>query len=333
MSLNDKLLSQAQNAGAVEDHSQESKGGFGPRNPEEGVAFARFIGYVELGKQPREYNGEAKDPAKLCNLTFEVYGKKNRDEYEVDGKKETSYRVLRVSNLLVSNSAKSKFRKLFLDMTYGRDIKNMAEMLGEVFKIRIKHSESNGRTYANLVTIGGPFKEEEDEDGEIAEVDVSNKFKPTKRSLQLFLTKSPTLEMWDSIFIDGEREITEEVDGEKVKSTVTNNFLQETIMSSIDWDGSPMQALLAGMDEDEPEEEEETEEELDVEDIDLDEDDEEEVEEEPKKKAKKPAAAKKKKSASTATKSPTKKKAKKAEPEEELDEDEMIDELFDEDDE
>lgn len=332
MSLNDKLLSQAQNAGAVEDHSEESKGGFGPRLPEEGVAFARLIGYVELGKQPREFDGKAKDPAKLCNLVFEVYGKKNRDEFEVDGKTETSYRLLRITNMLVSNSAKSKFRKLFLDMTYGRDIKNMAEMLGEVFKVRIKHNESNGRTYANLVTIGGPFKEEEDEDGEISEVDVSNKFKPTKRDLQLFLTKSPTLEMWDSIFIEGEREITEEVDGEKVKSTVSNNFLQETIKDSVDWDGSPMQALLAGMDE-EPDDEEETEEELDVEDIDLEDDEEEEVEE-PKKKAKKPAAAKKKKSATTATKSPSKKKAaKKSKPKKELDEDAMIDELFEEDDE
>lgn len=345
MSLNNKLLSQAKNAGEVNDQSVTTTG-FGPRIPEKGVAFARFIGYVELGKQPREYEGKAKDPALTANLTFEVYGKKNKDEYEdKDGNKETSYRVLRVGNLLVSSSAKAKFKSLLSDMAYGRDIKHMAEMLGEVFKVEIVHNKVGKRTYANLKTISGPFKEETDDDGEVELIDMSSKIKPTKRDMQLFIFDAPTLEMWSSIHIEGEREVTEEnEDGEKVVSKVSNNFLQETIMEATDFRGSPMEALLAGMDdeEDEIEEDDEDEEELEVEDIDLDEDDEDEdeVEEEPKPKKKKVVA---KKSAGTAAKkasTTTKQKggsvaAKTASPskkkKEEVDEDELIDELFDED--
>lgn len=337
MSLNKKLLAQAKNAGEVADHSVTKKG-FGARIPEKGVAFARLIGYVELGDQPGEYEGKPKDPAPKCNLTFEVYGKKNKDTFEKDGKEETSYRLLRITNLLISNSPKSRFNKLFKDMAYGRDLKNMGEMLSDVFKVTIEHNKVKDRTYANLKAIGGPFKEETDDDGEVELVDMTSKIKPTAREYQFFQFDAPTMDMWDSLFIEGEREVTEEVDGEKVVSKQSNNFIQELIMDATNFEGSGMEALLAGMgEEEEIEEEDDEDEEVDVEDIDLDEDDEEEeVEEAPKKKkvAAKTAAKKSKKaepSAKTATKSPSKKKAKK-EVVEDIDEDEMIEDCFDDED-
>lgn len=328
MSLNDKLLKQKQNAGKVVDQSKETKGGGGAKAPEAGPAYARLIGYVELGDQPRTYQGKPKDPAPVCNLTFEVYGKKNKDEYEKDGKKETSYRILRVSNLLVSSSSKARFFKLFKDMANGRDVKHMAEMLNECFKINIEHNESNGKTYANIKSIGAPNKEVEDEDGNIELQDVTNSLPPTKRDLQLFIFDAPTLDQWNSIYIEGEREVEKEgPDGTKVKVTQSNNFLQDTIVSAPNFPGSDLEALLADLGDDAMESDEE-EEDIDDEDFEEEEIEEEEPVKKPAKTvAKSSGAATKKKaaSASAATKSPSKAKKAVEESVEDIDLDDMFD--------
>jgi len=45
--------------------------------------------------------------------------------------------------------------------------------------------------------------------------------------------------MWESIFIEGEREV--EKDGKK--EMLSKNWIQETVMENIEWEGSVTQAL------------------------------------------------------------------------------------------
>jgi len=298
MSLNDKILEQKKAARKVADHTKESKGG-GVKIPEKGVCYARLVSYVELGEQPKMYEGKSVGVKPMVNLAFECYGKKNRDEIEVDGKKKTLYRLLTVNNLQISTNAKAKFFKMFNDMRAGRDdILVMGEMLNEVFKITIEHNEHKGRTYANIKAITGPFKEVETEDGDIELQDMTNSCPPASRDFQFFLFDAPTLDMWNTIHIKGEREVEEEnEDGTKVKVKKSKNFLQDTIVQAHNFPGSDLEALLADVADEEMEGE-------------VEEDDLEEEEEE------KPAPKKKK--------APAKKAAKKEAEVEDID----IDDLF-----
>ena len=163
-------------------------------------------------------------------------------------------------------SDKAKFKKLFNVMTYGRDsIKHMAQMLGEAFIINIYHNvvEKEGvkRTYINLdkdgvYGIGAPFVTDPLE-GTKTEVPVREALSP----LRLFLWANPTQETWDSLFIDGTRTVKKDGGGEE---EVSKNWLQEQILSALNYTGSPLEALFGGVADlpteetgDEPEEEQE----------------------------------------------------------------------------
>lgn len=236
-------------AAAQEDQTETQTTTFDNDPPEAGVTVGRFIEYIEIGKHDGgQYQGKPKPPADYVRLTFELlHPKKNIKEYEVEGeKRERADRVsIRVAKKL---SDKAKFKKLFNAMTYGRDIKHMAQMLGEPFIITIYHNvvEKEGvkKTYVNLDNDGvygikAPFVEDPLE-GTRKDVPVRKEISP----LRLFLWNNPTTETWDSLFIDGTREVKK--DGGEVEH-VSKNWLQESILDALNYKGSALEALIGGV--------------------------------------------------------------------------------------
>lgn len=242
------LLEQARRAGEVERHDEPTNGG--AFLIEEGRCPARLIGYIELGKHEQgEYNGTVRDPATEVQLVFECFGKNSR-QIEVDGKKVTAGSIFRPYTMTKSLSSKSNFYKLFMQMDNGRGHGNLAEMLDEVFLLDIEHAETKAkRKYAKLKSISSPIIEEYDELGNVTGTrNIGDKVPPAQSPHQLLLLKEPTMDQWDSIFIEGtyKKKVKGE-DGKETEVEVSKNFIQEKVKSALDWEGSPMQALLLGV--------------------------------------------------------------------------------------
>ena len=219
----------------------------------EGPNFLRFVEYIETGKHPRKaYQGKEKPPAESVRLTFEcVHPKKSIIEYEVDGvkKKRGQLITVRVSKSL---SDKATFKKLFNAMTYGRDsIKHFAQMLGEPFCGTIYHNKSKGTdgkevVYANLNNSDGVYSISAPKHYDpLTDVttDLTNHIPAPFAPVRIFLWNNPTKATWDSLFIDGTRTVK---DGDK-ETEVSKNWLQEQIMSALNYEGSPLHQMLHGV--------------------------------------------------------------------------------------
>lgn len=277
----------AKRAGQRNDQTQTKTGGGDFTPPPAGTTVGRFVDYIEVGLQKsRPYKGKDKPPASKVYVTFELLGKAYVKEIESEGKKRTVADRITVP-LSMSLHEKSSFKKLFKKMLYGRQgIDHMAQMLGEAFKITVVHNESGEgdkkKIYANITDedgnflISSPVKQETDDEGNV----IGTKKLAVPEAIsneRLFLWDEPTDETWESIFIDGEKEITDE---KGKKKTVSKNWIQNMITSALNFEGSPIQAFLEGSEElpEDPEElEDDAEEEVEEE---LEEAEEEEVEEE-----------------------------------------------------
>ena len=215
--------------------------------PAKGPCVARFISYVEVGKQePRTKGKFYKGPADTAIIQFELRGKKHATEIEVDGKKSVIYPII-TETVTISNSAKSWFYKMLHAMDYGRGNVHMAMMLGEGFKINILHNEveKDGKkvTYANIRDehgwkIGAPVSEVENDEGEMVmkPLTVPEPVNP----LRMMLWDSPTKEQWDSLFVDGTR--TVKIDGKDVEQS--KNWLQNMIVEGPAFKGSAIETML-----------------------------------------------------------------------------------------
>mgnify|MGYP003667424486 CR=1 FL=1 len=235
----------AETASTTDQSTASTGGNFERTVAPAGFTTARFVGYVEIGKQPqRAYEGQEKPDAPEVRLTFELNGPKQITEYEKDG--ETHKRSnLQREKITISQSDKSNFFKLFTKMAYGRsDIKHMAQMLGEGFLIKISHNTSKDgkKTYANMKSkengweIGAPSTT----DPVTNDVTMLNVPEATV-ALQCLLWDNPTQEMWDSIFIDGSYE--------KDGVSVSKNFIQNEALDASNFGGSALEALIGGMED------------------------------------------------------------------------------------
>lgn len=239
-------------AAETEDQTEVVTTSFDNDPPPAGVTVGRFIEYIELGKHDGgQYQGKPKPDAEYVRISFELlHPNKNIHEYEHEGEKKV--RADRVSIRIAKKlSDKAKFKKLFNAMTYGRDsIKHMAQMLGEAFIITIYHNivEKEGvkKTYVNIDNDGvygvkAPFVEDPLE-GTRKDVPVREPISP----LRLFLWQNPTKETWDSLYIDGTREVKK--DGGEVEH-VSKNWLQESILDAKNYKGSALEALIGDVDD------------------------------------------------------------------------------------
>ena len=196
------------------------------RVPAEGLAFARLVTYVELGVQVSVWKGEEKTAPKVI-LGFELLSPKHMHEGKGD--------YLSTGLITLSTNSKAKFFKLFNDMRYKREgIRHMSQLLGEEFLITVEHNTVGDKTYANIKSVAKPYIVDP-VTGDEKKLSVP---KATK-AMQVFVWNQPTMECWDSIFIDGSYQ-RDGVD-------VSKNYLQNKILSAVNFSGSPVEGMLANL--------------------------------------------------------------------------------------
>lgn len=250
----EQIKALAAQAAQTEDQTETKGGNFEYEVPPAGVAAARFVEYIELGKQQqRPYMGKPKPDAEEVRLTFELLApaSKHVKEIEVDGvKRQIANRVgFKISKKL---GEKAAFKHLFNKMRYGRDgIVHMAQMLGEAFIVTVVHNTVKGaegrpdRTYVNLRTPEGewqvqaPFRVDPMTD-ESTPIRVPEPI----GDVRIFLFDNPTKESWEALFIDGSRTVKDDKGNEK---EVSKNWLQETILGATNFEGSALQQMLGGL--------------------------------------------------------------------------------------
>jgi len=220
------------NKAVGDDLSKPQEGGtkFVRKPLEAGSALIRLIQVVDYGVQPQDsFEGEEKPDVATRQLTFEVVSKKHLEEYEVDGEKKIGARFLNISynGMKISNHPKSTHSKTFMAMNYKGLATKFYELLGEVYKCELVPSKSGNMVY--IKEIKAPMYEE------VIEGEGTGKFLPMKAHPQIndskvFLWDQPFIEDWDALYIEG------------------NNFIQEKIIAAKNYIGSPLQALLSGID-------------------------------------------------------------------------------------
>lgn len=214
-------------AATAEDMNESVSGGGGGRLIPAGQYVGRIVEYVDLGLQPQEYQGKAKDPAPEVRLGICLFYSNPDKPGEPD-----PY-VIRPRELAISRNEKATAFKAFAAMNYKRDpnIKHFAQFIGEpfLFHIDVKTAKESKRQYNVVVwdktapAIHPVTKQPYDVPQAPDEL------------YRIFLWDNPTKEDWDSLFIEGERD-----DG------TSKNFVQEKILAALDYQGSPLQLLLEG---------------------------------------------------------------------------------------
>lgn len=242
-------------AAETDDQSEvQEQGNFERTIAPAGRTVGRLIEYIELGRRKQKpYQGKEKPDCDEVRLTFELLGKGQINEVEIEGEKVKISNVISVK-LAKKQGERASFKKLFNKLTYGRaDKKHIAQMLGEPFIIDVVHNSvgegSDAKTYANIKDkdgnwlVGAPVIA----DALTGETkDISKAVPQSLRQLKLFLWDHATKEMWDSLYIDGTREVKK---GDTVEH-VSKNWLQELIMTAENFQGSPLHTLLNGISSD-----------------------------------------------------------------------------------
>ena len=215
--------------------------------PPAGKTVGRFVEYIELGVQKKLYAGKTTYVPKV-KLGFELLHPKNIREVEIDGVKTKRADRITPTPYTLSLHEKAGFYKLYDSMKYKReDIAHMSQMLGEAFVFDIEHNTvpgangKPGKTYANIKAISAP-QVEDALAGTVKKLAVP----PAMSELKIFLFDNPTQDTWDSLFIDGTREVKD------AKGSVTQkskNWIQEMILGANNFGGSALEQLLGGADE------------------------------------------------------------------------------------
>ena len=237
-------------AAETEDQTETQAAGEYEREvPAAGPHVARFVEYIELGMHKQKpFQGKAKPDAEMVRVVFELlHPNKSIVEYEADGVKKVRGQLISVS-IKKSLSEKASFKKLFNALTYGRaGIRHMAQMLGEAFLLNVVHNVVKGSdgkdvTYANITKDGaylvGAPQVVDPMTGNVTKLPVREPTVPVR----LFLCDHPTKETWDSLYIEGTREV-KNADGTTTQQS--KNWLQEKIMSATNYNGSPLHAMLS----------------------------------------------------------------------------------------
>ena len=226
---------------AAETDDQSVEKSFTRELPAAGAALMRFVGYLETGRH-KPLNPKHK-PALKTMLIFELSTPKHK--IAMEGVKVPQKFTLRLNKGITGTSG---YKKVFNQMNKatGGGHTHFFQMLGKPLMGEIFHKD-NGKegaekkTYANLDDAGAfSFKAPQSVDP-LTDTVTPIPVEEVHGELQGFLwenestTDADYVTMWNSLFIDG----TREKDGKEV----SKNWLQETIMSNMEWEGSTCQAL------------------------------------------------------------------------------------------
>lgn len=231
-------------AAQQEDHTQEQAAG-GKLIPA-GVTIGRFVSYIELGPQKQSYNNKPKPDCEVVRIEFELlHPELNKNE----GKDGVWYDKI-CCTVTKKFSGRAKFFKIMKQMTYGRDLTHMSQMLGELFKIQVFHhptKDDPNKMYASLFNeehspnIMAPYAEKQDDLGNVvSRVKITETALKvvTDPELKLFIWSNPTQECWFSIFVEGTYT--------KDNVEVSKNKWQDTILAGPAFPGSACEAMLSG---------------------------------------------------------------------------------------
>jgi len=205
--------------------------------PREGVALLRLVDYIETGRH--EAKNPMHKPSLKVLLTFELSHPDHMIEF--DGKKVPAKMTVRVNK---TYSDKGKYMPLFkaLNRALGGGFQHIAQMIGKPMLGHVYHNEWEGKKFANLDIDGSWSFAEPLMKDPIAGTSTPIPVPELSGAPKVFLweadglTDAQVSEMWDSIYIDGTRTNDKNVE-------VSKNWVQETIMENIEWEGSTTQAL------------------------------------------------------------------------------------------
>lgn len=211
----------AQAAQTGPDMTEATAGG--GRTLPEGYAFGRIVEYVELGVHPQEYQGQAKDPMPEAQIAFALWGEGYQND---DG---TPY-IIRPYSFTIGRNPKAKAFKLFKALNWKGTCTHFAQLIGEAILVKIIHVKAKDGS--------GKVSSRVDFDGFLPPLDPVTRTPyaiPEARDedLKLFLQEYPSLEGWAALYQEGKWD-----DGS------SKNRVQETILSALDFAGSPLETLL-----------------------------------------------------------------------------------------
>lgn len=238
---------------AEQENHTVASAGFEREIAPEGITLCRLVGVTELGVHDGgEYQGKKKADVEYARFVFELLGPKNiKTVVKEDGTSVTFGQLVSIK-VKKTQSDKGKYLKLFKKLLYGRNHATIpAQLLGEAFLVTVRHGKSaDGKTtYVNLDSDDGSYTFQAPVQHDVAAGTTTQISVPAPTvPLQCFLWNNPSLEMWKSIFIDGEREVkTKDAQGNEVVTMKSRNWIQETILSAKNFPGSPLYVLLSGV--------------------------------------------------------------------------------------
>lgn len=233
--------------------TQATEGGGGGEYvpPAEGTAMARLVGYIETGVQ--EFSGGAGQPPKLmpeAQLIFELSGANHAPKVLEDGTK----LPIRMTEKLSAGknygalNEKANLYKLFTQLNYDGKATHMSQLVGRGFLVDIRHDKKGDKVYPSMRAAGGGYtfkapRVSNPVDGTIMEISVP----PPISALRLFVWNAAPeylKQMWDSLFIDGSYPERKDKDGKVTAPAKSKNVLQERILNSSSFKGSPIDELL-----------------------------------------------------------------------------------------
>lgn len=227
------------------DQTKSVAGGGGPREvAAAGPALCRFVGYIETGKQVKNFQGKPTVYDEVT-LVFELVGKRHPPIELEDGTKLPQRVTIREK---LSLNEKANYFKLFNRMNYRQDVQHMVGLLGEGFKCVVVHDKwvgKDGKERVDVVlrdsagyTISPPRKEDEDSDTGWVDVAVP----PALTEPKAFIWSMADLDQWAAIHIPGEYP-ERTIDGKTIPAKSKNVF-QNRIIAAKNFEGSAIHSLL-----------------------------------------------------------------------------------------
>jgi hypothetical protein len=202
--------------------NEETKGGGAMLFPS-GMYLGRIVEYIDLGNQPQEFQGQAKDPAPEFRMAVALYN--------VPGVPAGEPYILRPYGLTLSQNEKSGARKAFktLNYTQNKQITHFAQFLNEPYVFYV-HEVTSKATQKKSMQIAW--------DKTLPPYDPVSKQpylvpQPADDLFRVFLWDFPTAEAWNSLYIEGQTD-----------SGKSKNFIQETILAATNFEGSALHQLL-----------------------------------------------------------------------------------------
>ena len=220
--------------------------------PRAGVALLRLVEYIELGRyQPKNPTHK---PSLKCTLKFELNHPDHMIEIEGKGKVPSIMKI----TLNKGTTGASGYRKLFkvMNVAVGGQHQHFASMLGEAFMGTVYHNEGttkdvNGKlpVYANLDLDGAWSLKKPEQLDAMTNVATAIAVSECVQVPTVFLWENASLSdeqyvaTWDNLYVDGEREVFGKKNEDGTPKMESKNWLQEKIMTNLEWEGSTLQAL------------------------------------------------------------------------------------------